>query len=170
MAGIVKSDVFQENTLNAGVLVEDVPIKDGLVDGRDVAADGVVLDSLAGLSLEYQYSESEAESTTTSTSYVEKLKLTTTSLPAGEYLIGWFFEMGQTSVSDTCDVKVELDDTTILANSLIEPKDATNWYGQSGFKKETLSGIHDVDIDFRQINGSTAQIRRARIELIKVAD
>lgn len=40
----IKTDVVDESTLNAGVTVETVLIKDGLVDGRDVSADGATLD------------------------------------------------------------------------------------------------------------------------------
>jgi len=44
MSGI-KTDTIDETTLNAGVTVETVLIKDGLVDGRDVANDGTTLDT-----------------------------------------------------------------------------------------------------------------------------
>jgi hypothetical protein len=46
------SDIINEKTLDAGVIVDGVLIKDGLVDGRDVSVDGATLDSLSGSGLE----------------------------------------------------------------------------------------------------------------------
>lgn len=40
----IKVDTINESTLNLGVTVETVLIKDGLVDGRDVGTDGATLD------------------------------------------------------------------------------------------------------------------------------
>lgn len=40
----IKTDTIDESTLNSGVTVESVLIKDGLVDNRDVSADGTTLD------------------------------------------------------------------------------------------------------------------------------
>ena len=44
---VLTADVINETTANAGVTVDGVTIKDGLVDGRDPSADGIVLDGLA---------------------------------------------------------------------------------------------------------------------------
>ena len=44
----LKTDFVSESTTDAGVTVDGVLIKDGLVDGRDVSADGIALDSLGG--------------------------------------------------------------------------------------------------------------------------
>jgi hypothetical protein len=44
----LKTDVVSESTTDAGVTVDGVLIKDGLIDGRDVSADGSALDSLGG--------------------------------------------------------------------------------------------------------------------------
>jgi hypothetical protein len=41
----LKSDSINESTLNAGVTVDGVLIKDGLVDGRDVSVDGTAQDN-----------------------------------------------------------------------------------------------------------------------------
>lgn len=41
----IKTDSVDESTLNAGVTIDGVLIKDGLVDGRDVSADGTDLDN-----------------------------------------------------------------------------------------------------------------------------
>ena len=50
--GDLTVDTIDETTTDAGVTIETVVLKDGLVDGRDVAADGTVLD---GAVLESDY-------------------------------------------------------------------------------------------------------------------
>lgn len=45
----ILTDTIGEETLNAGVTVDGVLIKDGLVDGRDVSADGAYLDTVPSL-------------------------------------------------------------------------------------------------------------------------
>ena len=47
--GIAKIDTIQEASNDNGVDIEGVPIKDGLVDGRDVATDGGKLDGIEAL-------------------------------------------------------------------------------------------------------------------------
>ena len=50
----IKTDVINESTLNAGVTIDTVLIKDGNVDGRDVGTDGSVQDShIADTSIHY---------------------------------------------------------------------------------------------------------------------
>jgi hypothetical protein len=44
----LKSDTISESTLNAGVTIDGVLVKDGLVDGRDVSTDGTDLDNHIG--------------------------------------------------------------------------------------------------------------------------
>jgi len=46
IGGTLAVDTIDEHTLDAGVTIETVLIKDGLVDGRDVSADGANLDNL----------------------------------------------------------------------------------------------------------------------------
>ncbi|MGB3684973.1 MAG: hypothetical protein WA991_04010 [Ornithinimicrobium sp.] len=46
----VITNTVQEKTAGFGVIVEDVPLKDGKVDGRDVAADGTRLDAITDAS------------------------------------------------------------------------------------------------------------------------
>lgn len=41
----IKTNVIDESTINAGVTIDTVLIKDGLVDGRDVSVDGADLDT-----------------------------------------------------------------------------------------------------------------------------
>jgi hypothetical protein len=113
-----------------------------------------------------QVASDESESSTTSQQWQEKLKLTTTSLPSGEYRIGWYFEIAQTNIADTVEARVELNDVSELCGVVKEVKDTSDWIPISGFyHDQSLSGVNTIDIDYRQQKGSTAKIRRARIEI-----
>lgn len=113
-----------------------------------------------------QTGSSESESSTTSQVWQQKLKLTTSNLAIGEYRIGWYFEISQSNIADTVEARVQLNDTTELCGVVKEVKDATDWIPVSGFfHDQSLSGVNDIDIDWRQQKGSTAYIRRARLEI-----
>lgn len=122
---------------------------------------------------EYHYTESESTSSTTSGTYQEKVKLTTSSLPSGNYHIEWSAEI-QTTDNDML-VRCQLDDTTLLN----EPKHSTGASGAEGtstyftsvggFRRLALNGVHTIDIDYNSDGGGTASIRRARITLWRVS-
>jgi len=122
----------------------------------------------------YQYAASEGSSTTTSTTFQQKLRMTTSSLPAGDFRIGYYFEVSQDNGDKRFNAQVELNDTTLLAQNTSATNivtDTGDGFAQSGgFKEETLiAGVHTVDIDFRATtDGGTIEIRRARIELWRV--
>jgi len=125
---------------------------------------------------EYDYAESESESSTTSSDYQQKLRLTTETLPAGDYRIGWSFE--HTSSTDRVDAvfNIEVDDTTSI-NELLpatQKKYADGaWYNQSGFKHVSLTNAsHTVDLDYKanvDEEAGTTYIRKARLEIWRVS-
>ena len=117
---------------------------------------------------QYQYAESLGNQTTTSTTFLQKVNLTTTSLPAGTYRIGFMAELGNNSVSNFVEVRCQLNNITDIGFSVIEPKDGANYYSFSGFSSQVLSGINTIDIDFRA-NTNTAKIRNARIEIFRTS-
>jgi len=118
---------------------------------------------------EFQEISSEAESSTTSSTYQQKLRMTTTNLPAGKYRIGWYFETRQSNDADAVEVQVDLNEGTIIANVEHEPDDARDIWADNGFTHQNISGVNTIDIDWRQQRGSTAYIRRARLELWRVS-
>jgi len=120
-----------------------------------------------------QYAESEGTSTTTSTTYQQKLRLTTPSIPAGDYRISYSYEVRNDAGDKERDVQVEVDDTTQIA----EDRSSTNivasgsgFLPTAGFKVLTLTAaVHNIDIDFRSTAaGGTAEIRRARLHIWRV--
>lgn len=119
----------------------------------------------------YEYSSSDGASTTTSATYQQKLKMTTASLPAGDYLINWMAEVGSSDDSEACITRVQVDDTTTIFGDHYSycPAEGQNLYTNviTGTYKATLTAAsHQIDIDYRTENaGDTAYIRNARIWL-----
>jgi hypothetical protein len=139
------------------------------------STDKTKLDGISGGAVfgsEAQNAASEGESTTTQTTYQEKLKLTTSSLSGGVYRVGWHNEMRCSSVANDALYRIQVDDTTTLAEVNNEIGDNANYLPGAGFGYVTLtSGVHTIDMDYRVEGGpgTTAYIRRARIELWKVS-
>lgn len=117
---------------------------------------------------EFQQTSDDTESSTTSSTFQQKLRLTTPSLPSGTYRIGFYCEYWQSNVSDFCEVKIELNDTTVLATFIFEPEDNDDRWPGGGFVYQSLSGVNTIDMDWRQQGGGTAFIRRARLEIWRV--
>ena len=113
------------------------------------------------------HAKDDAESETTSETFVEKLKLTTPELPAGEYLVVYTAEM-QAEVNSTVDVKLELDDSTIICEATETAETTPDWMPTNGHDILDLpAGIHELDIDFKSSSAvKTVKIRRARISLL----
>lgn len=129
---------------------------------------------------EYQYAESEGVSTTNSTNFQQKLRLTTTSLPAGTYRIGWSYQWNHDSSANDFEARVQLDDSQNLEEHVEEPQDSGGGFGStgsnqqftnSGFQHVSLStGVHTVDIDYRTSDsgGDESSIWNARLEIWRV--
>jgi len=119
----------------------------------------------------YQHAESDGESQTNQTTYQQKLRMTTGSLAAGDYRIGYSAELASTNWNASSELRVEVDDTTTIAEPRTPTSFAANQYtAYSGFTIVTLtSGVHDIDVDYRSTNGSyTVKVRRARLEIYPV--
>ena len=118
---------------------------------------------------EHQYDSSEDASTTTSNTYQQKLRLTTTNLPLGEYRIGWYCEGSNSGTSDRFQMRVQINDTDTLCEHSHESEDQRDRVSVSGHSYvENLSGIVNIDLDYREQQGGTALIQRARLEIWRV--
>lgn len=120
-----------------------------------------------------QDAASEGESSTSSTSYVQKVRLTTPSVPAGRYRVGWHYEWNYASSANDALAQVQVDDTTVIMEMSQEPPDAgtDQWNNKAGFGYVDLTaGSHFVDLDYRAGNALYSMaIRRARLELWRVS-
>jgi len=115
--------------------------------------------------------EGLTQSTNNTTTYVQKLRLTTPILSAGDYRIGWSYTWGNGSIANSTLVQIEQDDTTQLYEMVAEPKDNTinQEAPGSGFAKVTLTaGTHTFDMDFKSSATTDARIAQARLEFWKV--
>jgi hypothetical protein len=124
--------------------------------------------------LEFQQAASEGLSQHTgNTNYQEKLKLTTASIPAGTYRIGWACDWysDSTDGNKAFKMRVQVDDsvTAIEWNAVNSMADK----GESpaaGFGYVTLTAAaHTIDIDYGvEDAGKTAYIKNARLEIWRV--
>jgi uncharacterized membrane protein len=116
----------------------------------------------------YEFAADDTESTTGSTTYVEKLKMTTSNLPAGNYRIGYSLELGSDN-KQRSEFRVQLDDTTTLAEAgTAQARNSDEYMAYSGFTVVALTaGVHTIDVDFRRV-ANNALIRRVRVELYLV--
>lgn len=131
-----------------------------------------ILDALVAAHVPHQdigvgtYAESESESLTTSSSYQQKLRLSLANILAGDYFIRWTMILGNSHKDRPTGFRVELDDSTVLAEGGISRagSDDLLYVAVSGFKKQTLSaGNHEIDIDYKVLDNETAKIKNARI-------
>ncbi len=122
-----------------------------------------IINNSGNFGTEFQFAEDEAEESTTSTTFVEKLKLTTSSVPAGDYVFYWYYEAKTDSGSTKrMNVRVQLNDSSVLSENVIVDTRA-EWAQFSGFDFVALAtGVHTLDIDFKK-NSGAANIRRARL-------
>lgn len=114
---------------------------------------------------------SEASSNTTSTTFQNKLTLSVTAVPAGNYRIGWYFEWNRSATTSDFIGQVQIDDSTVIMQMNVEISDNTTWHTEGGFYVASLtSGNHHIDLDYRsEVATATSYIRRARLEFWRVS-
>lgn len=148
----------------------DLVTKKYFLDSIDPTASGSVGNILFGDF--YVFELENAESSTTSTTYVQKLRLTTDTVPSGVYRVGWHFEWRISKSNEQFYYRVQLDDTTVLSENFKSPVvDVNEWQSVNNFYylPALSSGIHYLDIDYRSSStGSTAYIKEARMEFWRV--
>lgn len=150
----------------------------GLVSSADAGSGEATL-TLFGAN--FQQVEKTAYEGNTTTSFAQYLRLTTASLPAGTYRIGWRYCWSHDSASNDFIGRVQLDDTTELMDPrhLQEPNDnlgtgnggTDQRHYLSSFRHVVLtSGVHTVDIDYTtNSGGDESSIHSAGIEIWRVA-
>lgn len=144
----------------------------------DAASANALTQALAADPIDNSYDNnaSEGQSTTTSSTYQQKVRLSVSSLPLGNYILQWYAEGRNQNVGDAIEMRIQEDDSTTHAEVRFYTGDSggTNWLDDfqpfSGHRLlESFSGSHDFDIDYRSISGGTAEFRRARITLWRIS-
>lgn len=163
-------NIYDDGTPVIGSPFEILNFEDGVTASESATISGAVDISISSVfGTEYDYVEDLTESSTTSATFQQKLRMTTSNLPVGTYRIGFYLETWQSNAADAVEWQVELNDTTVIATAIQEPDDLTDSFSYGGFSNESLSGVNTIDIDYRQQRGSTAYIRRTRLELWRVS-
>lgn len=120
----------------------------------------------------FQESSSLGLSSTNSTTYQNKVTLTTGSLDAGTYRIGWSYAWSFSSTGDDFRGRVLMDGVTIMSHSQ-EPKDpgTDQVHRVSGFEYFPLSaGVHTFNLQYASSDAAdTSWIQRARLEIWRVS-
>ena len=134
----------------------------------------VLLDNIGGggggvFGSEHYYNENLPEQGTTSSSFIQGLRLSTASIPAGDYFIGWSGECRQDNSSFGVRVRIRLDaggSPTDLMDVDWGHLDAGKWNPFSGFAEYTLTAAaHTVDIDFAS-EAVTKNVRVRNLRLV----
>lgn len=128
---------------------------------------------------EFQRAESFGFSTTTSTTFQNKVKLTTTNLPAGTYRIGIHYGWNHNSTINDFEGQVLEDAVQLGEIHKQEPKDSAGgdptgttqrYYTSRVFYRTLTAGVHVYDINFRTDSaGTVSSIWEATIELWRVS-
>lgn len=126
--------------------------------------------SLATLTPPEKFTD-EGKDSTTSNGWVSKISVTTSNLPAGDYLLFHQAEIGQTDEGKRAGYRVQVDGTSIC-----DVRDGLSVDDQylirSGhyYIDDHPGGTIDLDMDYGQTDdGGTMFIRDARITIIRVA-
>jgi len=118
----------------------------------------------------YTYGKSLDENSTDGEEWIKKLTLTTDDLDAGLFRASWSFLRGASSTSAHLEVRITIDDTTILHQGLYESKDKNVRAVVSGFDVLNLDeGSHKIDFEFRkEPSNGTVIVSKVIVDLWKV--
>ena len=138
-------------------------------DGGIVAIDDERVLLAAGIDKTINKATAEGQDSTTSTSWEQKLRLTLNGLEDGTYIIQWYCELRHSNNTGTerAEMQVEVNDMTQIGYSMWP----YNIFEDSGGCAVTdlSAGDYTIDLDFRQQNGGTAYVRRARLLFWRIA-
>ena len=137
------------------------------IDGTDFNTEWVDPPSVFGE--EFQFVQNLTRTTTTGT-WTQHLRLTTTNLPAGNYLVSWSATFGNETSDKGAMARIEQDDTTTLSMNNVKAKIASGELALSfvGFRELALTGVHTFDLDI-QDDGGITYMEDAQITLWRVS-
>lgn len=117
------------------------------------------------------YSETEGAISTAAAAFVNAETLNFTAPAAGTYLIKWFFEAKNDTVNGITRTRVQLDGADQSFADIPIPLNVTVDIPCAGMREVVLTaGAHTLTIDFFAfVGGTTATLRRRRLEVIQVS-
>lgn len=121
---------------------------------------------------QYQYAESLTNSSTTSTTFQTKVTLTTPTIPAGTYRVGWTYAVSHGTADRRSEERIVVDGTQVY---IVDPeigRTGAYWPG-AGFDEVTFGSAasHTITLQYRRQSASsfTVNIKEARLEIWRVA-
>lgn len=103
--------------------VEGTVFRNTQTDGIDVYTNGT-WQTIAVFGTWYKLAKAASVTTTTQVNWIQKLRLTTDSIPAGDYRISWRFQWNHDAAGSDFESRLQLDDTTDVYIQKQEPKDS----------------------------------------------
>lgn len=120
---------------------------------------------------QYQYAESLGISSTTATTFQTKVTLTTPSIPAGTYRIGWVYAVSHSTANRRSEQRITIDGTQVY---IVDPelsRTGDNWPG-SGFHQVVFASTasHTIQLEYRRqsVTSFTVSIKEGRLEIWRV--
>jgi hypothetical protein len=143
------------------------------VNPQDAATKAYV-DSIGGsvFGQGFQFATSDGASSTSSTTFQTKIDLTTTTLPAGNYRIGYSYSWRHNDINTDFRYRLLVDNSTTLVEHRVEPKDpfTDQLHPGSGFTYRNLSGSVNIKLQWCSSAGAdTATILGAKLEIWRVS-
>ena len=121
----------------------------------DGAGNWALVTVVAGVAAELNRANSNALSTTTSSTFINKLTLTTTSLPAGDYILFWSYITNGSNNNTQVESRVRKDGATDLFLVTNKASTAGSQFSNSGHDVQVaLSGVHTFTVDYRFAGGA----------------
>lgn len=120
---------------------------------------------------QYQYAESLGISSTTATTFQTKVTLTTPSIPAGTYRIGWVYACSHSVADRRSEYRVLIDGVQVYITDPEIGRTGAYWPG-SGFHHISFvsSATHTIELQYRRQSASsfTVNIKEGRLEIWRV--
>lgn len=119
---------------------------------------------------EYEFFSEESQSNTTSNGWVNKLNETTSSKPAGTYLIDMHCEVANSDKQKRIGVRLQVDGSTVGDQRSGVSVDNQYESRRVLYELSHTGGTIDLDVDFGQTDdGGTGRIRDVRVYIMRVA-
>ena len=114
-----------------------------------------------------QYADNESQQDDNTDIYAEYLSLTTPSLPAGTYRIGWTVRYSASTASTNGEVRVQVNISTTVEAEVVEISSAGERKTFARFESYVhAGGTMQVDIDMRRSAGpGTFSVFESHLEL-----
>ena len=143
--------------------------------GKTLQTDGAsgiqLADVVSGYPPAFDTELDDTTSTTTLSAWQEKLSLTTSSLELGSYIVFAQAVMSGSKSNSQFEVRAQFDDTDTFGTLNAQAGTAFSEFQFFAHTiEESISGVHTLDIDFRQVAGSGyISIRGARVTYWRVS-